>query len=96
MTALAHQFARLVGPFHGNFSERRPISAAKSQADVGNRRAIGAAYTKALPARQCWGFWHFGRDCAKDVKTPQADRDTPAPTLAILRNIHISYGVGWV
>jgi hypothetical protein len=36
VTALAHQFARLIGPFHGKL---RYIN-------------IGAAYTEPLPARQ--------------------------------------------
>ena len=44
MTAFAHQFARLIGPFHGDFSAARGIFARKS--------AVGAAYTKAVPARQ--------------------------------------------
>jgi hypothetical protein len=47
--AFAHQFARLIGPFHGIFSAARlSIDAVFSR-----RRAIGAAYTKALPNRQC-------------------------------------------
>jgi hypothetical protein len=52
MPAFAHQFARLIGPFHGVFSAARQ----RAPADRGNIKsicAIGAAYTRALPARQC-------------------------------------------
>src|SRR4029077_5883286 len=52
VAALAHQFARLVGPFHGIDLRRRAGFAAKKRRKF-NRRAIGAAYTQALPARQC-------------------------------------------
>jgi hypothetical protein len=44
MTALAHQFARLIGPFHGDFSAAR--------GDFARKSAVGAAYTQAVPARQ--------------------------------------------
>src|SRR5580704_9157712 len=52
VTALAHQFARLVGPFHGIDLRQRPVRH-KSMRRQFDRSAIGAAYTKALPARQC-------------------------------------------
>src|SRR5258708_29741356 len=52
VAALAHQFARLVGPFHGIDLRRRPVSPQAKRREF-DRRAIGAAYTKALPARQC-------------------------------------------
>jgi hypothetical protein len=61
--ALAHQFARLVGSFHGIFSVARQrctrllvkhtFLRAGRTLPVKRRRAIGAAYTRALPARQC-------------------------------------------
>jgi len=64
--ALAHQFARLIGPFQGIFSAARQTGVRKrpliDQARLlhavrspvsARQRAIGAAYTKALPARQC-------------------------------------------
>ena len=69
VAALAHQFARLVGPFHGiclrcaprpRPARRSATLSAKSmprefrcRVNSVCQRAIGAAYTKALPARQC-------------------------------------------
>src|SRR6202051_976421 len=58
VTALAHQFARLVGPFHGIFLRCARNSAsftASFTASFGagwSYGAMGAAYTGALPPRQ--------------------------------------------
>jgi hypothetical protein len=59
VAALAHQFARLVGPFHGVCLRYAPgvgplaDRSGQSNANSMCGRAIGAAYTGALPARQC-------------------------------------------
>jgi hypothetical protein len=57
--ALAHQFARLVGSFHGIFSAARrtrvrlQLLGQRQNSKFQCGRAIGAAYTGPLPARQC-------------------------------------------
>ena len=55
--ALAHQFARLVGSFHGIFSAARKtrirLQRSRSDTEIQRGRTIGAAYTGPLPARQC-------------------------------------------
>lgn len=72
MPAFAHQFARLVGPFHGidlrkgarpglhsvgrrsiGHRFRQPVGQVDGRQWKVSRCAIGAAYTQALPARQC-------------------------------------------
>jgi hypothetical protein len=55
MPPFAHQFARLIGPFHGFFPAARRFAPARARRSGRYQGicAIGAAYTKAVTARQC-------------------------------------------
>jgi hypothetical protein len=77
VAALAHQFARLIGSFHGIFSAARNLSRESARRRQGASAPFRAAYTKGLHARQCDARELAGRTLC--IENMRDETETSAP-----------------